>query len=91
MNTLTQIQSELLALPVNLQAEVLDFVRFVKQRRGLAAAVPGTSPATSESSDSPFFQALTEAGFVGCIDTDDQLSTRYKSQLDFSAKVGAQP
>jgi len=91
MNTLTQIQSELLALPVNLQAEVLDFVQFVKQRRGLAPAVAGTSPATSEAGDSPFFQALTEAGFVGCIDTDDQLSTRYKSQLDFSAKVGVQP
>ncbi|MFZ4626570.1 MAG: hypothetical protein ACOYNF_20345 [Rhodoferax sp.] len=91
MNTLSQIHSELLALPVNLQAEVLDFVQFVKQRRGLAAAVPDTSPATYESSDSPFFQALTEAGFVGCIDTDDQLSTRYKSQLDFSAKVGVQP
>ncbi|MDD4943915.1 MAG: addiction module protein [Rhodoferax sp.] len=33
MNTLSQIQSEVAALPVNLQGEVLDFVQFVKQRR----------------------------------------------------------
>jgi len=91
MNTLSQIHSEVAALPVNLQAEVLDFVQFVKQRRVLAPPVQGTKSASSEAGDSPFFQALTEAGFVGCIDTDDQLSTRYKSQLDFSAKVGVQP
>ncbi len=91
MNTLSQIQSELAALPANLQAEVLDFVQFVKQRRGLSPVVPEVTLATSESSDSPFFKALTDAGFVGCIDTDEQLSTRYKSQLDFSAKVGVQP
>jgi len=94
MNTLSQIQSELAALPANLQVEVLDFVQFVKQRRGLSRVVPeapSTTSASSDTVDSPFFRALTEAGVVGCIDTDDQLSTRYKSQLDFSAKVGAQP
>lgn len=94
MNTLSQIQSEVAALPVNLQAEVLDFVQFVKQRRGLPTALPEATRATSaapDSADSPFFRALTEAGVVGCIDTDDQMSTRFKSQIDFSAKVGVQP
>lgn len=91
MNTLSQIQSELTALPANLQAEVLDFVQFVKQRRGLPQAAPEAASDSTDSGDSPFFRALTEAGFVGCIDTDEQLSTRYKGQLDFSDKVGVKP
>jgi len=91
MNTLSQIQSEVAALPVNLQTEVLDFVQFVKQRRGLPPAVPEAASASADTGDSPFFRALTQAGFVGCIDTDEQLSTHYKRQLDFSAKAGVQP
>lgn len=91
MNTLSQIQSELAALPVNLQAEVLDFVQFVKQRRGLPRVVPEVLSDSAGTGDSPFFRALTEAGFVGCIETNEQLSIQYKSQLDFSAKLGTQP
>lgn len=91
MNTLSQIQSEVAALPVNLQAEVLDFVQFVKQRRGLPRTVPQPERDSADAGDSPLFQALTEAGFVGCIDTDDQWATHYKGRLDFSAKVGVQP
>lgn len=91
MNTLSQIQSEVAALPVNLQAEVLDFVQFVKQRRGLPRTAPQNVGAQTDTDDSPLFQALADAGFVGCIDTDDQLATHYKRQLDFSAKAGVQP
>ena len=91
MNTLSQIQFEVAALPVNLQAEVLDFVQFVKQRRGLPQAALEAASDSADMGDSPFFRALTEAGFVGCINTDEQLATHYKSQLDFSAKVGVQP
>ena len=32
------------------------------------------------------FRALSTAGFVGCIETDAQLSTRYQRDIDFSAK-----
>lgn len=90
MNTLRQIESEMAALPVNLQAEVLDFVQFVKQRHGLqrASIAVSTLPVSGHS---PFFQALTEAGFVGCIETNEQLSTHYKSQLNFSDKAGSHP
>ena len=91
MNTLHQIQVEVAALPVNLQAEVLDFVQFVKQRRGLSRVMPQAAAALEDTEDSPLFQALTEAGFVGCINTDDQLATHYKRQLDFSAKAGGKP
>lgn len=90
MTTLSKIESEIAALPPNLRAEVLDFVRFVKQRHGLPTA-PAAVVAAPDTGDSPFFQALEEAGFVGCIETDEQLATTYKNRLDFSAKCGTRP
>lgn len=90
MTTLSDIQSEIAALPPNLRAEVLDFVRFVKQRHGLPAA-PAPVVAAPGTGDSAFFQALEAAGFVGCIETDEQLSTTYKNRLDFSAKCATEP
>lgn len=90
MSTLNQIESEIAALPLNLRAEVLDFVQFVKQRHGLPRA-PVTQVAADDTGDSLFFKALTDVGFIGCIDTDEQLSSNYKNQLDFSTKAGARP
>ncbi|MBI3372479.1 MAG: hypothetical protein HY017_12100 [Betaproteobacteria bacterium] len=90
MSTLSDIQSEIAALPPNLRAEVLDFVRFVKQRHGLPAA-PVDVAAAQDAGDSAFFQALESVGFVGCIETDEQLGTTYKNRLDFSSKYVAQP
>ena len=89
MTTPNKIESEIAALPPHLQAEVLDFVQFVKQRHGIAKAPIADSNAQS-SGDSPFFQALSDAGFVGCIETNEQLSTNYKRHINFSAKVGVQ-
>ena len=82
MNTLHQIQAEVAALPVNLQAEVLDFVEFIKQRRGLPRTMPQGVGAEVDTDDSPLFQALAEAGLVGCIDTKEQLARHYKRQID---------
>ncbi|MCI4430386.1 MAG: hypothetical protein JHC40_14600 [Burkholderiales bacterium] len=90
MTKLNDIQSEIAALPPNLRAEVLDFVRFVKQRHGLPAALAPVASAPDKG-DSAFFQALEAAGFVGAIETDEQLSTTYKNRLDFSAKSGVEP
>jgi hypothetical protein len=87
MTTPSKIESEIAALPPNLRAEVLDFVRFVKQRHGLPAALD-TVVAPPDTGDSAFFQALEAAGFVGCVETDEQLAATYKNRLDFSAKCG---
>ncbi len=89
MTTANKIESEISALPPHLQAEVLDFVQFVKQRHGIATVAIADSNLQS-GGDSPFFQALSDAGFVGCIETNEQLSTSYKQNIDFSAKVGVQ-
>ena len=56
MTKLNDIQSEIAALPPNLRAEVLDFVRFVKQRHGLPAALAPVASAPDKG-DSAFFQA----------------------------------
>ncbi len=87
------IESEIATLPPNLRAEVLDFVQFVKQRHGLpqAPAVAPVAPVAPDSGNSPFFLALIDAGFVGCIETGEQLGTHYKSLLDFSTKTGFRP
>lgn len=90
MATVNKIESEIAALPPHLQTEVLDFVQFIKQRHGLPVA-PESVAATAETGDSPLFQALDVAGFVGCIETGDQLSTIYKTKLDFSTKRGTLP
>lgn len=44
------------------------------------------APETDEPS--PLYQALDAIGFIGCIETDEQLSTTYKQKLDFSHKCG---
>jgi hypothetical protein len=90
MTTAQKIESEISALPPHLQAEVLDFVQFVKHRHGIDK-VESADESIQTSGDSPFFQALSDTGFVGCIDTDEQISTRYKQLIDFSAKVVTQP
>lgn len=84
------IESEIAELPPNLRAEVLDFVQFVKQRHGLPAVArePAAVSTAPDTGDSALYQALSALGFVGCIETNEQLSTTYKSRLDFSAKSG---
>ena len=37
---------------------------------------------------SPIYKAFDEAGLIGCIETDEQLSTSYKEKIDFSHKHG---
>jgi hypothetical protein len=90
MSAMNNIESEIAALPPNLRAEVLDFVQFVKQRHGLLVA-PAVITTATDAGDSPFFRALESAGLIGCIKTDEQLSTTYKNKLDFSTKHGALP
>ncbi|MGH6634900.1 MAG: hypothetical protein ACRED0_01755 [Gammaproteobacteria bacterium] len=46
------------------------------------------STARDEGEPSPIYQAFEEAGLIGCIETDEQLSTTYKQKLDFSHKHG---
>jgi hypothetical protein len=42
---------------------------------------------SAENEPSPLFQAFESAGLIGCIATDEELSTTYKQKLDFSDKT----
>ncbi len=53
-------------------------------------AAPSGEETSGEEYVSPLYKALEEAGFVGCIETDEQLSTTYKQKLDFARKYGEQ-
>ena len=44
------------------------------------------STALEDVEPSPMYQALESIGFIGCIETDEQLSTTYKGKLNFSHK-----
>jgi hypothetical protein len=57
---------------------------YPKKRHGIAKVSIADSNLQS-GGDAPFFQALSDAGFVGCIETNEQLSTSYKQHIDFSA------
>ncbi|EFI33944.1 conserved hypothetical protein [Desulfonatronospira thiodismutans ASO3-1] len=87
MTSRIDFQSEIETLPPDLQKEVWEFVQFVKRRHGLPSERPEPSSAAT-TSDSALFQALDEIGFVGCIESDEQLSKTYKTKVDFSKKYG---
>jgi hypothetical protein len=43
-----------------------------------------SSQRLDKTTPAPLYQALEDIGFIGCIETDQQLSTTYKQHLDFS-------
>lgn len=45
-------------------------------------------PKETDDAVSPLYQALERIGFIGCVDTDEQWSVRYKDEMDFSHKCG---
>ena len=92
-------------LPEQAQQEALDFVEFLQNKFSKKSLNPihETALATDwhrteeseawekqqEKNVSPIYQAFEQAGLIGCIETDEQLSTTYKEKLDFSFIHGA--
>lgn len=44
-------------------------------------ATPSAEELPEEEYESPLYKALVEAGLLGCIETDEQLSSTYKQKL----------
>ena len=92
------IYNHSLHLPEPAAREVLDFIKIMEQRYGtvpvvsqsLGNTVANESAIAKNADDavSPLYQALERIGFIGCVDTDEQWSTRYKDEIDFSHKCG---
>lgn len=47
-----------------------------------------TTDTSIETESSPLYQAFNGAGLIGCIATDEELSTSYKDKIDFSNRTG---
>lgn len=83
MNLAEKIYQKSLELPDNKAIEVIDFIDFIKNRTQ-------PTPLTQQSTITPsLYQAFSDAGLIGCIETDEQLATTYKDKLDFSFKHGS--
>lgn len=95
-----------LLLPEQAAQEALDFIEFLEQRYkvdSLASSAPENInhllSATEETmlndeSDpyiSPLYKALESIGFIGYVDADEELSSRYKEEIDFSHKCSGTP
>ena len=95
-----------LLLPEQAAREALDFIEFLEQRYNVSSVVSnapentnilfsGTGEAKlndeSTSYISPLYKALEGIGFIGCVDADEELSSRYKEEIDFSHKSSDTP
>lgn len=73
MNLVETIYQKSLDLPPEKAQQVIDFIDFIKTRTPTPSAISLQS-------------AFEEAGLIGCLETDEQLSTTYKDKLNFAAK-----
>lgn len=69
-----------MSIPKNIESEIAGLPTAVRERAAASTTI--------DTDDSALYQALMAAGFIGCINSNEQLATTYKSQLDFSGKCG---
>ena len=87
-----------LLLPEQAAREALDFIEFLEQRYKVASVASNAPENTNnllsvteeamlnDEAISPLYKALESIGFIGCVDADEELSSRYKEEIDFSHK-----
>lgn len=76
-----EIETEILHLSALEQQRLVAFIEKLRLQKANSTPVP-----TDTSEVSAIYQAFEKAGLIGCISTDEQLSTTYKEKLDFSVK-----
>jgi hypothetical protein len=84
-----EINAQFLMLPEPEQQKVIDFVlaRQIKRLKKPSKPLNQTIPQTEDEKElSPLYKAFEQAGFIGCMETDEQLSTTYKDKIDFASK-----
>jgi len=77
------IYQKSLELPDDKAIEVIDFIDFIKSR------TQPSMPVQPDKTTPSLYQSFSDAGLIGCIETDEQLATTYKEKLDFSFKHGS--
>ena len=79
-----EINSQFLMLPEQEQQKVIDFVLAQQTKYVRKRLKPINETSLLETQDvSPIYKAFEQAGLIGCIETDEQLSTTYKDKIDF--------
>jgi hypothetical protein len=78
------IYQKSLSLPEEKAREVLNFIDALQQQPKHTADVH-----LVDSQNSSLLAVFEKAGLVGCLATDEQLSTNYKTVLDYSQKHGS--
>ncbi len=74
------IYQKSLTLPEEKAREVLNFIGALQQQP------KHTAVHIVDSQNSSLLAVFEKAGLVGCLATDEQLSTNYKTVLDYSQK-----
>ena len=77
------IYQKSLTLPEEKAREVLNFIDALQQKP------KHTDVHIVDSQNSSLLAVFEKAGLVGCLATDEQLSTNYKTVLDYSRKHGS--
>jgi hypothetical protein len=70
-----EVSAKFSKLPTREQQQVIDFIKSLESK---TMQLPSHSQATLS-----IYQVFEQAGLIGCIETNEQLSTNYKEKLDF--------
>jgi hypothetical protein len=74
MLTLEQIQQDIQDLPEEAQSLLIDFIEILKKR------YPKPTP-KNQSQEKSLYKKFDEIGLIGCVSTEENLSTTYKQVL----------
>jgi hypothetical protein len=80
MVNMKQIQQDINELPEEAQTLLIDFIELLKQRYSLAVK-PEIKSETNLDNQASTLDILKQAGLIGCISAESDLSTNYKFVL----------
>jgi hypothetical protein len=78
--TTEEVSAKFLKLSEYEKQQVSNFIEALQSK----VIEPSAQPRNSLS----IYQVVEQAGLIGCIETNEQLSVNYKEKLDFSSKYG---
>lgn len=74
MLSIEQIQQDIQDLPEEAQSLLIDFIETLKKR------YPKSTP-KNQSQEKSLYEKFDEIGLIGCVSTEENLSTTYKQVL----------
>ena len=81
MTSLKQIQKDIEPLPPEALELVAQFVRLLRKTYSASTPTRTEKAAPSEDTDTSVYERFQNSGLVGCISSEENLSTTYKEVL----------